>query len=198
MSQATESSTSQRQRPGHQSWRRATVLAAMIVVGVLQLPSPGTGASAASSTQPDVCGSPERHQFDFWIGKWDVTNTVDQKPAGSSVIEQIYGGCVLRENWSEPGFTGGSLNAYHEIDRKWHQTWTDSTGAWREFVGGMIDSKMILVARHPSAKLPGVIVQERMIFTPNPDGSVRQYSDQTRDGTHWVLRYDYTYRHAGH
>jgi hypothetical protein len=36
-----------------------------------------------------------------------------------------------------------------------------------------------------------------MTFTPNPDGSMRQYSDYSRDdGKTWLERYDYTYRKA--
>ena len=142
-----------------------------------------------------ACSAPENRQFDFWIGKWDVVSTKDKSPAGSSLIESIYDGCTLRENWSEKGFTGGSLNTYSATDKRWHQTWTDSAGTWREFVGGLKDGRMVLIWSHPSVRQPGQIVQERMIFTPNPDGSVRQYSDQTIDGAHWVERYDYTYRH---
>jgi hypothetical protein len=136
------------------------------------------------------------HQFDFWIGKWDVTNTGDHKPAGSSLIESLYGGCTLRENWRETGFNGGSLNTYNVADKHWHQTWTDSSGTWREFVGGLEHGKMVLIWRHASVKFDGKAVQERIIFSRNPDGSVRQYSDQSLDGANWILRYDYTYRHA--
>jgi hypothetical protein len=143
------------------------------------------------------CDSPQSHQFDFWIGRWDVFETQSGKPAGHSLVERLYGGCALRENWSEPGFTGGSLNHYSEEDGKWRQTWTDSAGAWREFVGGVEDGRMVLVWRFAAAKAKAGEVQVRMIFTPQPGGAVRQYSDLSQDGGQtWTLRYDYTYRHA--
>ena len=156
----------------------------------------GTTAADPALAKPPACAAPEHRQFDFWIGKWDVVNTKDKVPAGSSLIESLYDGCVLRENWSEKGFSGGSLNAYNPTDKQWHQTWTDSAGSWREFVGGWQGGRMVLIARHPSVRQPGKTVQERIIFTPNPDGSVRQFSDQTIDGVTWVERYDYTYRRA--
>lgn len=154
--------------------------------------------AGAADTAPAIptCDAPEYRQFDFWVGKWDVFDTKDGTPAGSSLIEQLYGKCVLRENWSQTGFSGGSLNTFNRMDKQWHQTWTDSTGTWREFVGGLESGRMVLVWRYPSVTMPGKTVQERMTFTPNPDGSVRQYSDRSIDGTTWFERYDYTYRPA--
>lgn len=151
-------------------------------------------APPAAAQQFPKCDRPENRQFDFWIGHWRVVNTKDNTPAGESRIETLYGGCTLRENWVDPQLTGGSLNTYLSGDGKWHQTWTDSTGSWREFVGGLVGGKMVLVWFHPSRRVPGATAQERMTFTPNADGSVRQYMDQTSDGQKWVEGYDYTYR----
>ena len=153
------------------------------------------GAVAQTPTPP-ACAAPEFRQFDFWVGRWDVVETKTGAPAGTSLIESLYQGCAIRENYGQPGFNGGSLNHYGPGDKLWRQTWTDSAGTWREFVGGLKDGKMVLVWVHPSTKSPGVTEHERMIFTPNPDGSVRQYSDGSTDGTTWTERYDYTYRPA--
>ena len=151
------------------------------------------GATTAAAPPPPACTKPENRQFDFWIGHWRVINTTDRQPAGESRIEKLYRGCTIRENWSEPGYDGGSLNTFVATDGKWHQTWTDSSGSWREFVGGLVDGKMVLVWAHPSVRMPGKTAQERMIFTANRDGTVRQYSDASIDGVKWVERYDYTY-----
>jgi len=145
--------------------------------------------------QNPSCSEPEAHQFDFWIGKWDVYDRQSGERAGSSLIEQMYGGCVLRENWSEPGFAGGSLNIYSTADRSWHQTWTDQSGALREFVGGVVDGEMVMVAKTQSKKSPGREVLVRLKFTHNPDQTVRQHSEFSDDGgATWQERYDYLYR----
>jgi len=170
-------------------------LHALALVSMGLVPAVALAASAPPPVVPK-CDAPEYRQFDFWVGKWDVFDTKDGTRAGSSLIELVYRDCTLRENWTETGMSGGSLNTYSRIDGKWHQTWTDSTGTWREFVGGLEQGRMVLVWRHPSVTMPGKTVQERMIFTPNPDGSVRQYSDQSIDGVTWTERYDYTYRRA--
>ena len=166
---------------------------APLAMGLALIGAPLAAAAAGPPAHP--CDSAPFRQFDFWVGEWDVFDTRTGEPAGHSRVERLYDGCALRENWSEPGFTGGSLNHYSAADRHWRQTWTDSQGAWREFVGAMDGGRMVLVWRTqaPGGK-PGD-ARLRMTFTPNPDGTVRQYSDTSADaGRTWRFRYDYTYR----
>lgn len=159
----------------------------------------GVAASApqVAAEQAPACRSAEHRQFDFWVGRWDVFDGSSGDRVGSSVIESLYGGCALREHWSQPGFSGGSLNAYSGADGQWHQTWVDQAGALREFTGGMQGAAMVLVARSRVRQAPDRPALVRMTFTPNADGSVRQYSDYSfDDGATWALRYDYVYRRA--
>lgn len=168
---------------------RTTLIAALLA-------APGLAVAQPQPPQA-ACADAAHHAFDFWIGRWDVVETKDGKPAGQSLIEALYLGCTIRENWTQPGYAGGSLNTYDAATGRWRQTWTDSANTWREFVGGMEDGKMVLVARRALKADPSKTLLERMIFTPNPDGSVRQYSDaSTDDGATWSQRYDYTYRKA--
>ena len=44
--------------------------------------------AAAQAVRADLCKSPAHHAFDFWIGRWTVTETKTGKPAGQSLIEQ--------------------------------------------------------------------------------------------------------------
>jgi len=151
-----------------------------------------TGPAVA---QESSCADPQYHALDFWLGHWNVFDTRSGSRAGESLIEKAYGGCVVRENWSEPGFTGGSFNIYSRIDRKWHQTWVDSSGATREFVGSAGHGAAVLVARTFVHDDPMKPVEVRISLNANHDGSVRQYSNYSRDGGRtWRLRYDYTYR----
>ena len=151
--------------------------------------------TAAPATRTDKCSDAAHHAFDFWIGVWTVTDTATGAAAGHSVVESLYAGCAIRENWVEPGYSGGSLNTYDAASGKWRQTWTDSSNSWREFVGGLESGNMVLTWRHPSLKDPTKEAWERMTFTPNADGSVRQHTQGSRDmGASWAEIYDYTYR----
>jgi len=158
-------------------------------------------AAAASSAvaqqpTPSVCSAAAHHQFDFWVGEWTVADQASGQFAGVSHIEQIYGGCVIRENWASEGFRGGSLNSYWASDKQWHQAWMDSAGAFRHFIGGLdADGRMVMIAHQPDPSGSGRIRLIRLAFTPNKDGTVRQYSDYSDDdGGHWKFRYDYLYR----
>ena len=169
---------------------RAALIAAVFAAPLAAAPAPPRPGAG--------CTDAAHHAFDFWIGRWDVVQTRGGKPAGSSLIEPLYSGCAIRENWSDPsGFSGGSLNTFDARTGKWRQTWTDSANSWREFVGGLEDGKMVLVARRTARDDPSRTLTERMTFTHNADGSVRQYSDQSTDeGKTWSIRYDFTYRRA--
>ncbi len=171
---------------------RAWILAALLAA----TSSAGAQTPSVAPAQPAIpkCDRPENRQFDFWVGHWQVFDTNDKSLQGESRIEALYDGCTIRENWRDPRLIGGSLNTYVTTDSKWHQLWTDSSGAWREFIGGMVGKEMILIAKFPSVRVPGQMVQARMTFTPNPDGSVRQHSVRSTDGISWTEGYDYTYR----
>ena len=142
-----------------------------------------------------TCSGAAFHQLDFWIGKWDVFDAKTGARAGSSVIEGVYGGCAIRENWSEPGFVGGSLNIYSASDAKWHQTWVDQSGVLREFVGEPEGERLVIVAKERSRKDPHKEVLIRISLNPTNDHGVHQFSDYSTDnGKTWSYRYDYVYK----
>lgn len=137
---------------------------------------------------------PEARQFDFWIGDWTVTNQANGKLAGHNLIESKHGGRVLVENYTTPGpYTGMSLNAYDGVTKRWHQCWMDSSGGVLDLYGGIVDGKMVLTGETPRAG--GGRQLERITWTPNPDGTVRQHWEQSADGGRtWTTAFDGLYR----
>lgn len=154
------------------------------------------GAAVANEPpKPPRCESTQSREFDFWIGEWQVFDRATGEFAGMSRIEKLYGGCVLRENWTSEGFQGGSLNSWWKGDRQWHQTWMDQAGAFRHFIGAWGEGRMVLTAEQPDPQSPGRTMLVRLAFTPQADGTVRQYSDVSIDaGATWRTRYDFLYR----
>ena len=77
-------------------------------------------SAVAQQSTPSVCSAAAHHQFDFWVGEWTVTDRASGQFAGATHIGQVYGGCVIRENWASEGFRGGSLNSFWATDKQWH------------------------------------------------------------------------------
>jgi hypothetical protein len=159
--------------------------------------------TAAEETPPDTppasaCAAPEYRQFDFWLGRWDVTS--DGAPAGYNEVRAIHGGCALQENWvgaGEGGISGTSLNAWDRATGRWHQTWIDSGGTLLQLDGGLEEGAMVLAGEQPAAP-GGRAVRHRITWTPNPDGSVRQLWEASQDGGNtWNILFDGLYQRAG-
>ena len=162
-----------------------------------------TAGSAAAQTpppapSPPACAAPEHRQFDFWVGRWDVYPTGKDKQVARSLIERLYGGCAIRENWMPlGGGDGGSLSNYVVGEGGWRQTWLDSSGSRVEFTGGWNGQAMVLTGEWVGAVTPGQPARVRMTYTRAQDGSVRQFGEASQDGGKtWAPNFDFTYRPA--
>ncbi len=151
-------------------------------------------AAAAQPLAP--CDTAEFRQFDFWVGHWDVTDP-DGNTVGHNRIDAILNGCALQENWTGgSSFRGHSFNIYDRARGVWHQTWVDSSGALLQLEGGLLDGAMVLEGTRYSPKR-NAPVQDRISWTPNADGSVRQHWQSSVDGgASWQTVFDGLYRHA--
>jgi hypothetical protein len=167
-----------------------------IIFGAMLVLSATTASAQTGPPPPPACTAPEHREFDFWVGHWDVYPTGKDKLVAHSLIEKLYDGCTIRENWmplSNPG--GGSLNMYDPGDRRWHQTWQDNGNSRVEFDGGLTGGKMVLLGFWAGVNGPGQDALIRMTYTPNADGSVRQFGEQSIDhGLTWSPNFDFTYK----
>lgn len=146
----------------------------------------------SSAQTPPPALPPESRQFDFWLGEWDVTNPAG-KLAGTNKIESIAARAGLLENWTgATGFTGRSLNAWNAAKKQWQQYWVGSGGGVLELSGGLVNGRMVLTGDH---EVNGARRLERITWTPNPDGTVRQHWEQSTDGGKtWTTAFDGLYR----
>jgi len=144
------------------------------------------------------CMSEQHRQFDFWVGEWEVTDPAG-KAAGRSRIEARLGRCVVHEHWfGTGGSVGESFNLYNAVTRQWEQYWVDNGGNRLYLKGGLVDGSMVLagVQDQPNAQT-GLAQHERITWTPNADGSVRQLWETSTDaGKTWAVNFDGLYRKA--
>jgi len=140
---------------------------------------------------------PEFMEFDFWVGEWDVA-LADGTQAGTNSIQKAERGCVIIENWSSTtGGTGMSINYLDKASDQWVQVWNAEGGSQINIRGSLTDDGMRLVGTiHYVGN--GTTAPFRALFTPMPDGRVRQFFEQSNDdGATWVPWFEgfYTRRH---
>jgi hypothetical protein len=148
--------------------------------------------SAERNAHP-CAASPEAHQFDFWLGDWDVS--VGGARAGQSHVEKILNDCVVFENWTgASGYTGKSFNLYDAQKKRWQQTWVDGVGGITEYHGEWKDGALRFVAKGTIPSGQKDPVDQTMDFYKLEDGRVRQFIQQTADGgKSWTVVFDGIY-----
>ncbi len=148
-------------------------------------------ASVIQAAPPAPCSSAEHRQFDFWIGDWQV-HQPDGRFAGINRITREYGGCVVHERYATgKGYSGESLNVYDAARKVWHQTWVDDTGLLLTLEGSWDGKSMILEGLAPAPN--GTMAKQRITWTPNADGSVRQLWEAADAKGAWSVAFDGRY-----
>jgi hypothetical protein len=158
------------------------------ILGVMAL---SMSASAPGQSAQPACTAAEYHAFDFWLGEW-VVHGADGKLAGTNSIQREIGGCVLHERYqTSRGYSGESFNIYDAARKVWHQTWVDSDGLLLLLEGGVREGRMILEGQTIGSD--GTATKQRITWTPQSDGSVRQYWESAGPDGKWTVAFDGKY-----
>jgi len=159
---------------------------------LLMATTPPTTSPPAAPAPAAACTDAAYRQFDFWIGDWNVFGEKG-KQVGRSRIEAILGGCAIAETWrsgSGPANDGRSFNQYQAASGRWEQYWVDASGSRLLLRGGLQGKAMVLASADGAAR-------QRITWTPNDDGSVRQLWESSADGgATWTVAFDGLYRRA--
>src|SRR3954470_19569839 len=101
---------------------KVVILSIFLLIGVaIRASAISPAPSSTASPTPPPCAAPEFRQFDFWLGRWKVTNPKGVQ-VGTSEISRVSEGCAVREQWTSARGQGGiSLNYYDSSGHEWHQ-----------------------------------------------------------------------------
>lgn len=137
---------------------------------------------AEMNIQAFPCEHQEKfREFDFWVGEWNV-HVAGGTLAGANRIERAERGCVLIETWSgASGGSGMSINYLDKATDEWVQIWNASGGSQINIRGGLTEEGMLLVGQIHYVN-NGITAPFRGLWTPLPDGRVRQFFEQSNDG----------------
>jgi hypothetical protein len=134
----------------------------------------------------------------FWVGTWDVHDSVTGEHAGTNAIVSILEGRAVIERWrGASGLEGASLFWDDNAAGTWRQVWATSLGWAKE--------KTMVAAEEPGAvRFEGVVtlpdgsrVRDRTTLTQLDGGRVRQVIEQARlDDEAWEVGFDAVYTPA--
>lgn len=158
---------------------------------------------AASATSSAECSDPEYHQFDFWIGQWDIQQKILKADGtwfetdASTHVSPILGGCALMEEWQGNVFffwegmekpaplKGFSVRAFDRKTKQWTISWMDTRHLrFSEFAGNFRDGRGEFFRKRSDGK--GKETVTRVTFSDITPTSVRwDLSVSTDDGQSW-------------
>jgi hypothetical protein len=138
-----------------------------------------------------VCASAAHHQFDFWLGDWDVSSP-QGAPAGTNRVERLLEGCALQEHWeAADGSKGTSLSSYDAVVRRWRQTFVDDTGQVLVLEGEFKDGRMVLQGEKAMGRQKGAL--QRIIWQQVGDKVRQRWDISQDDGKSWSLLFEGLY-----
>jgi hypothetical protein len=136
--------------------------------------------------------APEKAQFAFWVGSWQVRHEVGDAVDGRNEIGWILDGAVLQERFSAGSdpFAGASFSV-PVPGRGWMQTWVDNAGSYLDFAGGWLGDRMVL---ERTTGLPQLRRQRMTWHSISADRVVWDWAFQDGDGSAWELKWRLVYR----
>jgi hypothetical protein len=190
-------------KPGHRvsaaSHARATCAFALIAAGILGVVAPRQATPAPPATAPP-CDTPQHHQFDFWVGDWQVFDATNNTLVAFDRVEKQSEGCIVEQNLSfvtdlyrRPGvkyrLSGISVNRFD--GEAWLELWADNQ--WGAIaLRGSPDENGSMVLR---TIIPSRNRDLKLVWEKQSDGSVRvlQYVSPAGSGK-WEKYGDLIYR----
>lgn len=133
--------------------------------------------------------------FDFWLGEWNVYSNDDKRQLqGTNSISKRHENCLIMENWTNlQGGTGSSMNYYDPVEDQWRQLWV-AGGYSIDYTGGLDASGSMVLNGRINYYQTGKSHAFRGRWTPNTDGSVRQFFEQQNpESQEWSVWFDGLY-----
>jgi hypothetical protein len=134
--------------------------------------------------------------LDFWLGSWIVSWAGGGH--GTNAIRRILDDRVIEESFdgsdSDGSLKGRSLSVREAANGGWRQTWVDSTGAYLDFVGVVVDGRICFQRQ---AIVGGAAVVQRMVWLDvTPEACRWQWQRSVDGGASWDVVWEIDYRRA--
>jgi hypothetical protein len=131
--------------------------------------------------------------LDFWIGNWTVSWP---DGTGTNTIRRVLDGAVIEEIFEcrddDGALSGRSFSVLDRADNRWKQTWVDSSGAYLDFVGVLVDGG---ISFQRPAVIDGRDALQRMVWLDvRPESFHWEWQRSFNDGATWETVWPLEYR----
>ena len=134
-----------------------------------------------------ACSAAAYRQFDFFVGKWRVTDAKG-KFLGYDYVSKRLGGCVVYEEYhdgNDPG-VGIGISGYGLRPGQWHQDFMDDSGFVLALDGSLQNGKMVLQGRDYPGGDPRL---NRGIWTKHGDVVEELWIQSSNGGRTWKTHF---------
>lgn len=178
----------------------ATPHQTVIALTLLALSSGAACRAMAAQPEAAPCDTPQSHQFDFWVGDWQVFDAKTGQLVAFDRVEKHSHGCIVQQNltmltdlYRRPGvdYRMTGIGVYRFDGERWLELWADNQ--WGAIaLGGLPEGGKAMAL---TTLIPSRGRDLRLVWEKQPDGSVRtlQYVAPTGSGK-WDLYGDLIYR----
>jgi hypothetical protein len=135
---------------------------------------------------------PGSDAMDFWLGEWDVFVAPHER-AGFDRVEKVVAGGAIVESWTDAdGSEGKGFFYFQPATGTWKQVWVQPGGYVKEKLSAPVENGLRFTGK---VMLPdGREFPDRTTLTKNPDGSVHQVIEHSKDGgATWTVSFDAVY-----
>ena len=169
--------------------RRSRRLLGAAAAAALGLLASQVRASEPQGRSP-ACAGPEFRRLDFWLGDWDAYDAESPKtPSARTRVEEILGGCALREVYEgNNGTVGESFTIYDAGRKVWHQTWVTNRGRLLTIEGHFNGDSLTLEG--PQYGSDGRKELIRGTWRPQQNGVAEVAHSSTDGGASWQPLFD--------
>ena len=168
----------------------------LLVTAFLTASSPtlrATDSERPDNPQTPYCSTTDYHQFDFWLGDWDVFELDSGKHDATVRVDRALDGCAVREQYhDDSGMRGESLSIYDSTRKVWHQSWFTNRGRYLAIEGHLESGNMVLAGTYKDAE--GVNTQVRGTWSPSGKDVRETAILSTDQGKTWKPWFDLIFR----
>ena len=175
-------------------WTQTQINMNRLLLPALLILSIGIQSLSAQTPYPENAWE-KVHQFDFWLGKWEVYDYETDSLLAHSYVESILDSIGIQEHYTDADgstYSSTSLNKYNFSKDKWEQYYLNNQGLTMRFLGNLDGNTMILENKKEFKNRPSF---NKLSWELMEDGSVRHiWLQRWEHEEDWRTVFDGLYR----